>query len=102
MSKDTIPKGSRLVLWSPIHPKILRWNGKYIVVYDYELTMMMIKQWRDGGMSREEVFELLFWDAKPIPKSEVNRKKPEPVTEVEPPKISEVNRKKGGRFYSQW
>lgn len=65
---DTVPEGSRLVVWSPIRPQILRHNGRYIVVYDYELTMMMIKQWREDGMSREECLEIMFWDSKPMPK----------------------------------
>lgn len=83
---DTVPEGSRLVVWSPCRPQILRHNGRYIVVYDYELTMMIIKQWRADGMSREDVFELMFWDSKPIhpPKQKPN---PTPVEK---------------RFYSKW
>lgn len=83
---DTVPEGSRLVVWSPWQPKLIVNRGRYIVVGDYELMMMMIKQWRADGMSREDVIELMFYDSKPI-----RPPKPKP----RPPEAK-------SRFYSKW
>jgi hypothetical protein len=41
-------------------PKVLTWNGRRTVVYDWDLCQRFIKSWRAQGMSREDVLELLF------------------------------------------
>lgn len=55
-----IPTERALVIYDPFKPKRITWQGKSTIIYDYELLMMMIKQWRDSGLTREECMELIF------------------------------------------
>jgi hypothetical protein len=37
----------------------VQWKGKSIHV-EYDLFLMMIRQWMDGGMTKEEALDLAF------------------------------------------
>lgn len=39
--------------------RIVQWKG-VVQTVEYDLMMMMLKQWRADGMSREEALDLMF------------------------------------------
>lgn len=43
-----------------LNSKWVAWNGNKIWVVDYELFGMMVAQWVDSGMTREEALDLCF------------------------------------------
>lgn len=39
--------------------KKVTYKGKTVIVYDYELMLMMIQQWKAQGLSKDECMELV-------------------------------------------
>lgn len=40
-------------------PTKVTYKGKTAIVYDYELMLMMIQQWKADGLTKEECMELI-------------------------------------------
>ena len=57
--RDTIPVGRQIVVHQFL-PRKLMVRGKAVIVYDMELTLMMIKDWAAAGMTRVDIEDMLL------------------------------------------
>ena len=57
LSRDTIPKGSRLVVHEFL-PQKVDIRGQTIVVYDLELMKMLCADWAKQGLTRDEIYDI--------------------------------------------
>lgn len=59
MSRDTIPPGRRVVVHQYLPQKLIV-RGRTLIVYDMELTLMVIKDWAARGSTRTEIEDILI------------------------------------------